>query len=217
MVRVAARSDYNEGDRVNLFDGKDANGVKAQSGRVSFRYLPSDRLQIDLNVHAHVDRSDFKQGKPIGTFPGNTNVLGYADPFPRDSRKLNFNGKNKHDIDAQGTVLTIQYDIGKATLKSITAYEDSETEYCGDFDHSPLSLDEICFETDGEQFSQEINVNMNLTDGMDLVAGAFYLTEDLRYDTFANLFGELPVGLALPLRAGEQGHENLRLVFRSHY
>ena len=36
---------------------------------------------------------------------------------------------------------------------------------------------------------------------IDMVAGAFYLTEDLRYDTFADLFGALPVGLALPLRA----------------
>lgn len=204
LFRMAAKSEYSEGDRVNLYDGKDANGVEDYSGRIRLRYLPSDQLQVDLNAHTHIDRSDFKQGKPIGTFPGNTNVLGYADPYPGSTRKLNFNGKNKHDIDEYGTALTVRYDHGDTTLKSITAYENSETEYCGDFDHSPLSLDEICFLTDGDQFSQELNVNARLGDDMDLVAGAFYLTEDLSYDTFANLFGALPVGQSLPLRAASK-------------
>ncbi len=213
MLRLAAKTDYNEGDRENLFDGKDANAVEAHSGRASLRYLPSDPLQIDFNVHAHVDRSDFKQGKPVGTFPGNTNVLGYADPAPGDTEKLNFNGKNRHYIDARGAALKIEYDLGETTLKSITAFENSKTDYCGDFDHSPLSLDEICFETDGDQFSQEFNINMTLNEKTDLVAGIFYLTEDIQYDTFANLFGDLPVGIAVPLLAGSQRETNTYALF----
>ena len=213
MLRLAAKTDYNEGDRENLFDGKDANGVETHSGRASIRYLPSDKVQVDFSVHAHVDRSDFKQGKPVGTFPGNTSVLGYADSSPGNTEKLNFNGKNKHYIDAEGALLKIEYDLGEATLKSITAFENSETDYCGDFDHSPLSLDEICFETDGDQFSQEFNINMMLNEKTDLVAGVFYLTEDIQYDTFANLFGALPVGVALPLLAGSERETTTYAVF----
>ncbi len=213
MVRLAAKTDYNEGDRENMFDGKDANAIEAHAGRVSVRYLPSDKLQVDFNIHLHADRSDFKQGKPVGTFPANTSVLGYADPFPGNTEKLNFNGKNRHYIDAEGALLKLEYDLGETTLKSITAIENSETDYCGDFDHSPLSLDEICFETDGDQFSQEFNINMTLSDQADLVAGVFYLKEDLQYDTFANLFGALPVGVAVPLLAGSERETTTYALF----
>ncbi len=213
MFRLAGLSRNRDGDRINLYDGEDANGIETLSGRLSLRYLPSDSLQIDFNVHAHKDKSDFNQGKPVGTFGDNQNVLGYADPFPDDSRKLNFNGKNKHDIDASGTVLTLVYDLDSITLKSITAFEQSETEFCGDFDHSPVSLDEICFLTDGDQFSQEINVNMDINDKLDMVSGLFYLQEDLAYDTFADLFGALPVGVAVPLRGGSERETTTYALF----
>lgn len=192
-ARVAAISSANDGDRENDFNGKDANAEENHAIRALFDFQATDSLELLLNIHGAVDRSDFKQGKPR-----ETNVFGYADPHPNDTERLNFNGKSQHYGDTHGLSLTATWDISGATLKSITAFEKAQTDYCGDIDHSPTSLDEICFNTDGEQFTQEVNVSGDIGENTSIVAGLFLLTEELENLTEANLFGDAPPESQLP-------------------
>lgn len=192
-ARVAAISSANDGDRINDFNGSDANAEENHALRVVFNFNPTDTLQLNLNLHGGVDRSDFKQGKPRGT-----NAFGYTDPHPNDKKRLNFNAKSQHYGDTHGFSLTANWDLGGAVLKSITAFEKANTDYCGDIDHSPTSLDEICFITDGEQFTQEINISSEIGEKSSVVAGVFVLSEELENLTEANLFGDAPAESQLP-------------------
>ena len=192
--RLAVISTTNDGDRRNDYNGKDANAKEVHALRSILDFQPTDRLQLLLNLHGAVDRSDFNQGKPRGT-----NAFGYTDPHPNNSGRLNFNGKSKHYGDTHGFSLTTTFDTDGFTLKSITGYEKASTDYCGDIDHSPSSLDEICFQTDGEQITQEINISTDLGDNTSLVTGLFLLHEDLENLTEANLFGDAPPTSQLPV------------------
>lgn len=202
-TRVAGKIVSDDGDRRNLFNGERANATDLAALRAITRYRPNDDVEILWNLHYGRDRSDYQQGKPVGII-NDGNILGYVDPAPNDAKYINANRTdNRHYADTWGTNIAINWDFGDYTLKSVTAYEDVETDYLGDIDQSPNSLDELRFQQDGDQISQELNLSYNGGGNLSWIGGLFYLKEDFHYRTSGPLFGDVP-GAALPLDAQSQ-------------
>ncbi len=196
-TRVAGKTTKNDGDRRNLFNGERANAVDLSAIRAVTRFTPTGSLEFIWNIHGGRDRSDYTQGKPEGAING-ADILGYADPAPNNAEFININGENRHFADTWGTSLIASWDLGGMMLKSVTAYEDVETDYCGDIDQSPNSTDELCFLTDGTQFSQELNLSSATDSPLSWIGGLYFLQEDLNYSLTGLLFGDVP-GFASPL------------------
>ena len=174
-TRIAGKMTANDGDRRNLFDGSRANATDLAAMRAITRYTPNSDVEILWNIHYGRDRSDYQQGKSVGVINGG-NVLGYVDPVPNDAKYININRTdNRHHADTWGTNLIVNWDFGDYTLKSVTAYEDVETDYLGDIDQSPQSLDELRFQQDGEQISQEFNLSYDGGGDLTWISGLFAL------------------------------------------
>ena len=118
------------------------------------------------------------------TGSGNFGVTG--DPFT-----LNGNGPFGQDLEQTTVDLELEYDLGIAVLKSITAYADFERDMFGDSDFSPLpglgagELDEA------KTFTQEFTLSSATSGPLEWTVGAFYLDDDTRgtftFDRFFNI------------------------------
>lgn len=103
-------------------------------------------------------------------------------------------GPNQSDFDLWGVNLTMEYDLGNVTLKSISAYRDQKSTIEFDFDATPHEVLGLTNNIDVWQASQELQlVGSVLDDRLKFTLGAFYLKEKgediepLRFG-FANFF-----------------------------
>ncbi len=103
-------------------------------------------------------------------------------------------GPNRSDFDLWGANLTLEYDFGNITLKSISAYRDQKSVIEYDFDVTPHEVLQLTNNINLWQASQELQLNGNLLDDkLKFALGAYYLKEKgddiepLRFG-FANFF-----------------------------
>lgn len=209
-TRVAVATKSTSGDRINLYTGDHINAVNTKAARAITRFTPSDEVELLWNVHWGIDRSDYREGKPLGTISG-ANVAGYSDLLPNDTLFYNINGLNRHWADDVGTSLTAVIKRPTFTIKSITAMERATTDYAGDVDESPVRLDQVHFLTSGRQYSEDLNVSSVDSRKLGWIAGIYALHEDFNYHTMADLFGAFP--FAVPLNALSQRYTTTWAIY----
>ena len=97
----------------------------------------------------------------------------------------NFNSSN--DVDNVGVSGELNWDLGGAELTSITAYRRSEAVSSQDADFTSADLINPLFQdlTVGT-FTQEVRVTTTLFDRVDVLAGVFYITENINQDASIN-------------------------------
>lgn len=90
-----------------------------------------------------------------------------------------------------GTSLTGEFDLGFASLTSITAYRETTTNSDFDVDGGPSPLIRIQYESGVQSFQQELRLASNDTDPFAWQVGAFYLNTEATNDSFfsGNAFG----------------------------
>jgi iron complex outermembrane recepter protein len=181
------------------------------SGRLKLRWQPTDRLTFDL-------AGDYSQYRNTAT-PSQTTIvpsgllnlwnarIGNAAGTPvnqagaasGDYDNFSRNRQPAND-DLGGVSATLAYDLGDATLKSITAYRGLDESFGRDADSSAATYIEITRDTRVRQFTQELQLGGKLFDGrVDYLFGGFYLKET---GTELNI-GTIIPGLFL-LRAGPE-------------
>ena len=106
-----------------------------------------------------------------------------------------------HQVDINGYYLNIDWNIGGATIKSITGLRNQQSELANNYvgEVGPISQFDANRADDRETFQQEIRINFNLTDNIDVVAGGFYQSNDTTFCVtqvlgFLDLFGLAPAG-----------------------
>lgn len=87
-------------------------------------------------------------------------------------------GNNQSDFDLWGTNLTLEYDFGDLSVKSITAYRDQKALFEYDFDATPHPYLQLTNDIDLWQASQELQLTGSLlNDALKFVVGGYYLKE----------------------------------------
>ena len=174
---------------------KDLDSIKSYSGMLQVRAQPTDALTADytFDYNRQRQRPPFAQllrvnrnGDPRDIFdPASPSYAFGGAAFPLD-RYADPKRKSEATVDAAvsersrafGHALTLAYDVGKATIKSITAYRDLAWSDGNDLDGSPLDVAFTARITDYHAFSQELQVTGKaFSDRLDYVVGAFYFAE----------------------------------------
>lgn len=110
-------------------------------------------------------------------------IGGALDPESPQSYEVYYNLKPENDIENSGVSVQGDYDMGFASLTSITAYRTSKamTDQDADFTSADL-LSRFYNDTDIETFTQELRLTSNGTGNLDWMVGAFYFDESVEIE-----------------------------------
>jgi iron complex outermembrane recepter protein len=181
----------------NRHDGPESKlgGYDTMAARLQFLYEPNDDFSALFNVHgwdvdgtARVFRANILNQGDGGLVSG----------FHQD--EVWQDGMNSQEITAWGGVLRLEYDLGAATLTSVTGYETLDMYSRGDIDggfgasflgegnYGPGNIPFASESADGlpdlDQLTQELRLSSNIGDQIDWILGAFYFDESLQVDSF---------------------------------
>ncbi|MEM9749391.1 MAG: TonB-dependent receptor [Pseudomonadota bacterium] len=135
----------------------------------------------NLNNFPGVCITDF-MGPGTGTIPAsaltNPNCQNEqwvtGDPFT-----TNETGPSASEVETWGVSLTLDWDLGPAQVKSITAFRALDAFFTRNADGSPFTIFETTDDFNQDQFSQELQVTGAAFDDIfEYVVGAYYFRED---------------------------------------
>lgn len=171
--------------------------------RGAFSFIGNESFTADLRFEIGDSEDD---PLPIAALD-NTALLG-AQPIPGIS-ELAFeegddpiaNGvlRDPAETDWASASLELNWDLGRGTLKSVTAWRDYEQDGLSqDFDGSVVQLFDVNNSfIEQDQFSQELLYNVDVSDSVSLTAGAYYFNQDWEYGErrFGILFAPFGTGV----------------------
>jgi iron complex outermembrane receptor protein len=221
-LRLSAATLNRDGYATRLIDGETQGNRSAQVFRAKLRIQPEGSgLTVDLGGDYTRARENSAPLDllAVGNVPGITGVpflvnynrfvapsRGVIAPNGQPTLNPSFitaspfetfaTGPNDNDLDLWGVQGVVAYDIGGATLKSITAYRDMKAYFTRDGDASPFLFRQTTNRDKQWQFSQELQVTGKiLDDRLSYVVGAFYFKEKASDIATA----DIAVGLQPPL------------------
>jgi len=218
-ARLAVRDYQEDGFVRNTFRDRDEVDREEQAIRASFRWVPTDEVDITLKI----EKADFFgngrqieiiQDDPFASpiapsfnFDDTLAVLGHPDGIIESD--LNFerqaDDEEFSDNELTNITLTADFEVGEYTLTTtsgLVSYEFSELCDC-DFIAAPVF--DAFINEEYEQFSQEIRITSPISDTFDWVGGLFYQTSDLDFDDAIriptdSILGLIAGGALAPLR-----------------
>jgi len=181
-----------------------AGGKSYSSGRVSLRWVPNDRLEINLagdvtDDNSEVQASTLRFARPITTVPG------YGSQFVPTSPDVTYSTFCDNGLAAApfggppitnpfgtfcippvnkiwqaGGSANIEFKINDSlSLKSITAYRQFKAAFAEDVDGSPLPAETVFNNTFHHGFQQELQLN-GTASRLDYTFGGFYFKQTNR-------------------------------------
>jgi len=158
------------------------NSGKDYSGRFKIGFQPSDSLSIVLG--AYFSRFDDPTGSsyqaittaPFFSLPG---IDANAGPIARDRFHLSHNTKDVVKTQADQYTADIKWDMGFATLESITSHQANELESRNDLDATYEDIvaaanASVALQQKDHVFTQELNITSKPGSTLDYVGGVFY-------------------------------------------
>ena len=207
-ARVTATSEDREGYVTNIVDGstlgsRDRSGIR---GQLAFDNDNGFTARLIASVVRH---RDGPQDTVSGSLPGEITYVAPVTEFPSEgqpnasfapmyqqpcvqanvrceapdkylSANSDINGVS--DMDTHAATLHMSWETGFGDVTSITGFKDFELHDLNDQDFTPAFVDDTDRLTTGEQFSQELRLNMDLSDKFTLMVGGFYA--DYSYDHY---------------------------------
>ncbi len=183
-VRVAAFHTEEDGYVKNLAGGPDLIEHDNSSLRITTRYQ-TERLTADL-ILEYDDRDQFGsvyratgEGRAFNFHQRRIN--GGPIETSRDGRTVNNDNSLQPTDEAEifAVGLLIEYDMGFATLTSLTGYKDHDYLYAEDYDALPTFTFNYGQDQEGDYFEQELRLTSNGDGPLDWYAGASYYKEDI--------------------------------------
>ncbi|MCF6292532.1 MAG: TonB-dependent receptor [Robiginitomaculum sp.] len=193
--RVSGNLNKRDGFITNTFTGQDINNRNRYGVRGQLLFEPSDvlsvRLIADYNninerccgatpiLHAAGPAAALLNlGGPLtNPLPSGTPNLVGTDPF---DRQVSYNGNVLTQNDNYGFSGEINFDMGGATLTSITAYRgfDETSNIDADFIDADL-VENRRVDDDFKTFTQEFRLTSNGSGQIDWMVGAYYYNQNL--------------------------------------
>jgi iron complex outermembrane receptor protein len=172
-------------------------GYTTTAYRLQFLWEPSENFDALLNVHGW-DVDGTARIFRANIIEHGTNNL--VDDFAQDV--VYHDGLNSQDISSMGALLRLDWDLGAATLTSVTGYESIDDMYSrGDIDggfgaaflgegnYGPGFIPFPAESADGipslDQITEEIRLASNDNEIFNWLVGAYYFNEELNVDSFS--------------------------------
>lgn len=176
-ARASFVYDRRDGFTKNDVTGNDVGKVRDFAGRVQLQYKPNADLSILLSGHYRNFEGGNNAVYTIGTGAGGKDTYGYATPTDREHVRYNIDEVGK--VESAGGLARIDWNLGPATLTSITAYESADRTEFTDGDKTPNDVSRGYSATDVAQFSQELRLASNGDGPLSWIAGAYYFHDKL--------------------------------------
>lgn len=173
---IAVAASRRDGYTDNLADGQTDGDKNLFAARATLIYQPNDRLSANLTVDA--SRNDPRRSRtPHRETPIHSVNTGGLRPVIADPYTVNVTYNDLERLNTSGVSLTLSYDAGPFTFKSISAYREMDYRTHLDLDASPdRSFGIYDFEKQ-DQTSQELQVLYH-GDRLSAVGGLFYFQEN---------------------------------------
>lgn len=192
LVRLGAAYEHRDGFTKNVTLGGDVDDINSRSARLQVRLTPSEDFTADLSFDYSRQLSHKVNGEAFSnTFNSGPPTAPADKPFVIDDNypELDYNRN-------AGGSLTLAYDLGPATLTSISGYRDAKRIWNVDLDHSALDLAHFDYHDSYQTLSQELRISSDdPTAKLRYIGGVFFLKTKgendrlLTYDSLAPLFG----------------------------
>jgi iron complex outermembrane receptor protein len=193
----AINASSSDGYAFNRFTGNELGKVDSLAVRGQIEFEPSDAVMVRLSYSHGDSESELPLLQHVGTRdPGNpaaicapviagnvdegacVDLLGYFDD---DGDIYTGDGSVDPNLDLESdeVTMTIDWNVGRATLTSITGYADFSKRQSQDIDASPaVAADNFTF-NDVENLSQEIRLTSDDSFKFPWIVGANYGTTDI--------------------------------------
>lgn len=198
-LRVTAIHDRRDGWLFNRFNNQRVGDRKTSGVRGRLLFAPTDALRINLVADSEVEKGGNNVWSSRIAAPGTaTSIAGRLAscgvvPGP-DNVDICIDGPSSRRIVSRGGSGQVDYDLGPATLTSITAYRAFERESDTDSDTRPINaLNNNAAYDDIGQWTQELRIASDGRQFVEYVAGLFYYDYDYRSRTDqSGTLGALP-------------------------
>lgn len=178
--RVAYTFEDRDGWGKNVVTGRDIDNARRWGARgiLSFDLGSSGKLDVSGDYYHEKDRNYGNHylgaGNPAIT-PAGFLLGGFVPSNVRDIAN-NFDPSN--DRTFYGASARIEYELGGATLKSISAYRHSRYEIVTDLDATSAPVTLVNFSERGRQISQELQIS-GISGRLKYIVGAYYFDEKI--------------------------------------
>lgn len=183
--RIAYTVENRDGWGENVTTGNEIDDARRRGARatLSFDLGSSGRLDLSGDYYREKDANYGNHylgaGNPTVT-PRGFVLGGYA---PTDERDIANNFEPINDRESYGFSARAEFDIGYATLKSISSYRHSEFLIKTDFDATSAPLSIVNYYDDARQLSQELQLSGSVGD-LEYIVGAYYFDEKITGGSF---------------------------------
>jgi len=178
--------------------GDDLGGYDTTAFRLQLMWEPNDRFSGLVKIHGwEIDDGTARVFRANIIEPGTSNLV---SGFEQD--QVWFDGLNNQEMSSLGGLLRLEYDLGGATLTSVTGYESIRDMYSrGDIDggFGAAFLGEgnygpgfIPFPSESaggmptlDQWTQEFRIASNGGGAVDWLAGFFYFNEEVTIHNYS--------------------------------
>jgi iron complex outermembrane receptor protein len=177
----------------------DRSNIDHKSGRLTFGYKDDAGFKATLRLFHTA--SDARAIGVIneGTGPGGLNALGVnprinpytGAPLTRHQTALDRDGR--FIVRGTGGYLTLEKDLGFATLTSITSHLWGRFVNNVDADGTTDNLLHIDFGAKNKETSQDLRIATNGSGPFKVIAGLYYFRDDIAIDTTYTIFGGPPI------------------------
>ena len=148
------------------------------AGRLTLTWTPSDSFDATLIVDANKDEGSGASMRNAG-LPGN--VFAALSPnvlTPGDDPYVTYNNEPIFStVDTWGATLEMNYDIGSATVTSVTGYREFDDNLSSDYDASAITGYHGERTQTHHQFSEELRIASNGDGPLNYVVGVYYLDQ----------------------------------------
>ena len=149
--------------------GKDVNDMDYWGGRIALRQLASDAVEINLAL-------DYSEDKTNGNYA--SDIAGVLRPSTGDIRTVVSGLDAFGDSITWGGSLHVDWKINDTlSFKSITGYRNTDQDLNIDLSDQPAPMYNLLQHQKSDQLSQEFQLNGDLTDQLNFVAGIYYFDE----------------------------------------
>jgi iron complex outermembrane receptor protein len=191
LSRFSIASLNQDGYGERLAQDSDGSNVRLLAARAQFRANPSPTLQADLTIDGSRKRGHAGLETLVAVDTSNPFLAPYnaflesqgLPPFDErwitsDPHDTWAGQRNRDENDILGAALTLDWTLGAAKLKSITAYRQLRAVSGYSFSASPYPVSEQELNLDQNQWSEELQLTgLAFDERLDWIAGLFYFRE----------------------------------------